>query len=82
MLKKILGLSPKLESDGSFSPSKMALKMSVSAQTDFEHISYEKYKGSRSKILVIFTEHKNLKMKNKLCNMSMCSIPIAQIELN
>ena len=64
MLKKILGLSPKLESDGSFSPSKMALKMSVSAQTDFEHISYEKYKGSRSKILVIFTEHKNLKMKN------------------
>lgn len=64
MLKKILGLNPKLESDGSFSPSKMALKMSVSAQTDFEHISYEKYKGSRSKILVIFTEHKNLKMKN------------------
>ena len=64
MLKKILGLSPKLESDGSYSPSKVALKMSVADKTDFENISYQKYKGKRSKILVIFTEQKNLKMKN------------------
>ena len=64
MLKKILGLAPKLESDGSFSPSRMAIKMGVSDQTDFENIPYDKYKGSRSKILVIFTENKNLKMKN------------------
>ena len=64
MLKKLFGIAPKLESDGSYSPSKMALKMSVSAKTDFENISYKKYKGKKSKILVIFTEQKNLEMKN------------------
>lgn len=64
MLKKILGIAPKLESDGSYSPSKLALKMGTSAKTDFENISYAKYKGKKSKILVIFTEEKNLKMKN------------------
>ena len=56
MLKKLLGLAPKLESDGSYSPSKMALKMGVSDKTDFENISYQKYPGKKSKILVIFTE--------------------------
>ncbi len=64
MLKKILGFAPKLELDGSYSPSKMALKMGVSDKTDFENISYQKYKGKKSKVLVIFTESKNLKMKN------------------
>lgn len=64
MLKKILGFAPKLESDGSYSPSKMALKMGVSDKTDFENITYQKYQGEKSKILVIFTEEKNLKMKN------------------
>jgi molecular chaperone Hsp31 and glyoxalase 3 len=64
MLKKILGFAPKLESDGSYSPSKMALKMGVSDITDFEKIAYKKYQGGKSKILVIFTEEKNLKMKN------------------
>ena len=39
MLKKILGIAPKLESDGSYSPSKLALKLAVSAKTDFESIS-------------------------------------------
>lgn len=64
MLRKILGFAPKLESDGSYSPSKMALKMGVSDKTDFENISYQKHQGKKSKILVIFTEEKNLKMKN------------------
>jgi molecular chaperone Hsp31 and glyoxalase 3 len=64
MLKKLLGLAPKLESDGSYSPSKMALKMGVADKTDFENITYQKYQGKKSKILVIFTEEKNLKMKN------------------
>ena len=64
MLKKILGFAPKLESDGSYSPSKMALKMGVSDKTDFENISYQKYQGKKSKVLVIFTDNKNLKMKN------------------
>ena len=64
MLKKLLGIAPKLESDGSYSPSKLALKLGTVQKTDFENISYTKYKGKKSKILVIFTEQKNLKMQN------------------
>ena len=64
MLKKLFGLAPKLESDGSYSPSKVALKLATQDKTDFDNASYQKYKGKRSKILVIFTEQKNLKMKN------------------
>ena len=64
MLKKLLGLAPKLESDGSYSPSKVALKLATQDKTDFDNVTYQKYKGKRSKILVIFTEEKNLKMQN------------------
>lgn len=64
MIKNILGISPKLELDGSYSPSKLALKLATKNKTDYEHISYQKYQGKKSKILVIFTEQKNMKMKN------------------
>ena len=64
MLKKLLGIAPKLESDGSYSPSKLALKLATVDNTDFENVSYTKYHGSKSKILVIFTEQKNMKMQN------------------
>ncbi len=64
MLKKILGIAPKLEADGTYSPSKLALKLGVPAKTDFENISYTKYKGKRKKVLVIFTEQKDMKMQN------------------
>jgi molecular chaperone Hsp31 and glyoxalase 3 len=64
MLKKLLGLAPKLELDGSYSPSKLALKLATVDKTDFENISYTKYQGQKSKILAIFTEQKNLKMQN------------------
>ena len=64
MFKKLLGIAPKLESDGSYSPSKLALKLGTVSKSDFENISYTKYKGSKSKILVIFTEQKNMKMQN------------------
>ena len=64
MLKKLLGITPKLESDGSYSPSKLALKLGTVQKTDFENISYKKYQGKKSNILVIFTEQKNLEMKN------------------
>ncbi len=55
---------PNLETDGSYSPSTLALTLVTVAKSDFENISYTKYQGSKSKILVIFTEQKNLKMKN------------------
>lgn len=64
MIKNILGLAPTLESDGSYSPSKLALKLATKNKTDFEHVVYKKYQGSKSKILVIFTEQKNMKMEN------------------
>lgn len=64
MIKKLLGLAPKLEADGSYSPSKIALKLATVDKTDFENISYQKYQGKQSKILVIFTEQKNMVMQN------------------
>tara|TARA_B110001469_G_C9624241_1_gene311414 strand:- start:834 stop:1688 length:855 start_codon:yes stop_codon:yes gene_type:complete len=64
MLKKLLGIAPNLESDGSYSPSKLALKLATVDKTDFESVSYTKYEGNKSKILVIFTEQKNMEMQN------------------
>ncbi len=64
MLKSLLGIAPKAEPDGSFSPSKLALKLSTSNVSDFERVSYPAYRGKRSKILVIFTEQKNMTMQN------------------
>ncbi len=64
ILKRLLGIAPKLESDGSYSPSKLALKLGTVSKTDFENILYTKYQGNKSKILVIFTEQKNMKMQN------------------
>lgn len=64
MLKKILGIAAQLEADGSYRPSKIALKLSTSPTTDFENISYTKYRGNKKKILAIFTEQKNMTMQN------------------
>ena len=55
---------PTKENDGSYSPSSLALSLGTVSKTDFENIEYEKYNGERSKILVIFTEQKDLEMKN------------------
>ena len=45
---------PKLEADGSYSPSKLALSLATVEVSDFENITYQKYEGDKSKILVIF----------------------------
>jgi len=42
----------------------LALTLGTVDVTDFENVSYTKYQGNKSKILVIFTEQKNLEMKN------------------
>ena len=55
---------PTLEADGSFSPSTLALSLATVDVSDFEAITYKKYEGEKKKILVIFTEHKNLEMQN------------------
>jgi molecular chaperone Hsp31 and glyoxalase 3 len=64
MLKSLLGIAPKLESDGSFSPSKIGLRLATSDVTNYAPASYDTYEGKRSKILVVFTEQKNMRMKN------------------
>ena len=64
MLKSLLGIAPQQEEDGSFKPSKVALMLSTSKVSNFEKTSYARYEGDRSKVLVIFTEQKNMKMQN------------------
>lgn len=55
---------PHLEEDGSYTPSSLALSLATSPISDYKEVSYAKYEGIKSKILVIFTEHKNLEMAN------------------
>jgi molecular chaperone Hsp31 and glyoxalase 3 len=64
MLKSLLGIAPTQEPDGSFSPSKIALKLSTSHVSDFKRVPYAAYQGERAKILVVFTEQKNMTMQN------------------
>lgn len=64
MLKSILGVAPKQESDGSYSPSKLALKLATVEKSDFAEIAYNKYHGKQSRIYVLFTEQKNMQMQN------------------
>jgi molecular chaperone Hsp31 and glyoxalase 3 len=64
MLKSLLGIAPKQEQDGSYSPSKLALKLATSATTDYAPVPYERYSGKSKKVLVLFTEQKNMPMMN------------------
>ncbi len=64
MFKSLLGIAPQQEQDGSFRPSKLALKLSTSPISNYDPVAYDAYKGGRSKILVVFTERKNMAMKN------------------
>jgi len=64
MERPALSINPILEADGSYSPSEQALALATSDYTDYENIAYDKYKGDKTKILVIFTEHKNMIMQN------------------
>lgn len=64
MLKSLLGIAPKQEPDGSYSPSKLALKLATSDVTDYAPAAYDAYRGARSRILVVFTEQKNMTMAN------------------
>ena len=65
MIKSLLGIAPQQEDDGSFKPSKLALKLSTSDVSDYKPIAYDvDTNASRLKILVVFTEQKNMTMKN------------------
>ncbi len=64
MLKRILGIAPHREVDGSYSPSKLALKLARSDTSDYQEVTYAKSAGTRKKVLVVCTEHKNMRMQN------------------
>lgn len=64
MIKSLFGIAPKQEPDGSFSPSWLALKLATSSTTDYQPVSFTAYSGRRSKVMVVFTEQKNMTMKN------------------
>lgn len=63
-VRKLLGLAPQIEPDGSFRPSKFALRVTTSPTTDYSKKHYTSYVGRRTKILVIATEQKNMTMAN------------------
>ncbi len=64
MFKNLLGIAPQQERDGSFRPSKLALKLATSDVTDYCPVVFNPYQGKRSKVLVVFTEQKKMTMKN------------------
>lgn len=63
-MRSLLGLAPQQEPDGSYRPSKLALKIGTSTTTDFSDQQYDQYQGPRNKILVLCTEQKNMTMAN------------------
>ena len=64
MLKTLLGIAPQAEEDGSYRPSKVALRLATSKTTDYVRQDYDRYQGAKSKVLVIATERKNMTMTN------------------
>ncbi|MGY8792132.1 MAG: hypothetical protein ACKVI9_00525, partial [Gammaproteobacteria bacterium] len=46
MIKKLLGIAPTLNTDGSFNPSPLALKLATSAKTDYKETAFQNpYQG-------------------------------------
>ncbi|HKK38249.1 MAG TPA: glyoxalase III HchA [Cryomorphaceae bacterium] len=65
MIKKFLGIAPKQEEDGSYSPSPLALKMATSSTTDYDLTDHPlPPESGKRKILMLCTEEKHLTMKN------------------
>ena len=65
IIKKMLGIAPRLESDGSYSPSPLALKLATKSKTDYDHKVYpDAYKGGKAKVLMVCSDQRNMTMKN------------------
>lgn len=62
MIKKILGLAPKLTADGSYSPSPLSLKLATSKVTDYQKVDFP-HKG-HGKILVVCSEESRVPTAN------------------
>lgn len=65
IIKKILGIAPKKESDGAFSPSPLALKLATKSKTDYDHTVYSNaYKGRKFKVMMVCSQERNMTMQN------------------
>ncbi|HFK5510805.1 TPA: glyoxalase III HchA [Elizabethkingia anophelis] len=65
MFRKLLGLSPQLAEDGSYSPSPFSLRMATSKKTDYRPLKYDNPNNDKSrKILMLCTEQNHLPMTN------------------
>lgn len=65
MLKKLLGIAPTPTADGAYEPSRIALKLSTSAKTDYDGGAYANpYTGGKARVLVVLTEERNMTMAN------------------
>ncbi|WP_421847951.1 glyoxalase III HchA [Marinomonas sp.] len=65
IFKKMLGMAPKNDSNGSFSPSTVALKLATKSKTDYDHSVYPNaYQEGKLKVLMICTEERYMTMQN------------------
>ena len=65
MIKRLLGLEPKKNSEGAYSPSPLALKLATSATKDYVNTDYPyQHEEGKFKILMVCTEERNMTMKN------------------
>lgn len=64
-LRKLFGAAPTPTDDGAFSPSPLAIRLGTTPKTDFDGGAYANpYKGTKSRVLMICTEERNLTMAN------------------
>ena len=65
ILKQLLGIAPKAASDGSFSPSPLALRLATTQKTDYAPTQYPNaYQGGVWKVMMICTEERYMVMQN------------------
>lgn len=65
IFKKLLGIAPKKESDGAFSPSPLALILATKSKTDYDHTVYSNaYKDGKFKVMMVCSEERNMTMQN------------------
>ena len=64
-LRELTGTEPTLHEDGSYTPSKLAVKVTSPAKTDYDHATYpDAVTGGNRKILIICTEGRYLTTTN------------------
>ena len=64
-IKKVVGTEPKMDGNGGFSPSPLALKLATKRKTDYEQVDYPTAnRNEKRKVLMVCTEERYLTMDN------------------